>query len=192
MNQPHTLLDCPHPSAERGFSLVELLVALAVLTLSMTFAVPALGSMVDSMRLTTLANRMLSELQMTRGEAIKRNGRAVLCKSADGASCAATGGWEQGWISFHDANNNGLHDPSETVVYREQSLPGGFRVTGNQNVARYVSYSPGGEARLLSGAFQAGTITLCHESAGPTEARQIVINAVGRPRVLKTTVPSCL
>jgi type IV fimbrial biogenesis protein FimT len=58
-------------------------------------------------------------------------------------------------------------------------------------VSKYVSFAGNGGTLLLSGAFQAGTITLCKASEGVTDARQIVINAVGRPRIKKTTVDAC-
>ena len=40
----------------------------------------------------------------------------------------------------------------------------------------------------ISGAFQAGTLTVCPESASRVDARQIVISSAGRPRTVKTTV----
>ena len=52
-------------------------------------------------------------------------------------------------------------------------------------------YAPTGESKLVSGAFQAGTITLCNPSLRGGEARTIVINASGRPRVQKAWVASC-
>jgi len=51
--------------------------------------------------------------------------------------------------------------------------------------------SPLGVYDELARRVQAGTLTLCYQSGAPTEARQIVISAVGRPRIQKTTVNSC-
>ena len=89
-----------------GFTLVELLVSMAVMAILLTLAVPAFSEAMVSSRLTSVANSFLSHLYLARSEAIKRNGRAVLCKSADGLACSGSGGWHQGWILFHDANNN--------------------------------------------------------------------------------------
>ena len=92
---------------------------------------------------------------------------------------------------FHDANNNGSRDSSETVIGRGHALASDLRVTGNLNVARYVSYTGAGATKTVGGGFQSGTLTMCHQSADGGEARQIIISASGRPRVQKTTVALC-
>jgi type IV fimbrial biogenesis protein FimT len=188
--QFHAAQFVPHRMAS-GFTLVEMLVVLAISTALMTIAVPAMGAFVKSVRLSSASNTFLSGVYFARSEAIKRNSRVVICKSADGMSCAGNGGWEQGWIVFHDANNNGLHDSSEVILRREAKLASSMRLKGNLNVARYVSFAPTGATRLLNGGFQAGTLTLCNQSLDETEAHQIVLNAAGRPRVQKTTVGFC-
>jgi type IV fimbrial biogenesis protein FimT len=147
---------------------------------------------VNSIRLTSASNNFLSHMYLARSEAIKRNARVALCKSADGATCASSGGWEQGWVVFHDTNNNGLLDAGEPVIARQQALPAALRLTGNQNVAKYVSFEPSGATRTVGGAFQAGTLTLCRQSVASNEARQIILNAVGRPRVQRLEIASCL
>lgn len=201
MNQPHPTIpaaqrplapDAPRATgAMRGFTLVELLVAIAVLGVLLLVAVPLASSLGHSMKLTSLSNAFTAQLHQARSEAIKRNGRVAICKSFDGQRCAAGGGWEQGWIMFSDANNNGVREDTEQLVHRFSAFPPGFRLAGNLNVARYVSFGPNGGTRMTGGAFQAGTLTVCKESLEKTEARQIVINAVGRPRIQKVTVPSC-
>ena len=103
----------------------------------------------------------MASLHLARNEAIKRNGRVVLCKTTDGIHCAASGGWEQGWIVFHDVNNNSLREESEQIIQHQIALSGSLRMTGNTPVARYVSYGPMGGTQLVGGAFQAGTLTLC-------------------------------
>lgn len=174
-----------------GFTLVELMVVLAILGVLLAVAAPAFSGVVNSMRLTTAANALFSSLLLARSEAIKRNSRSVVCKSATGLACASIGSWEQGWIVFHDANNNAALDVGEAVISREQGVPASIRMTGNSPVANYVSYTSVGSASYTSGAFQAGTFTACVQSAGATEARQIVINISGRPRAVRTTVAKC-
>lgn len=79
-----------------GFTLVELMVVVAVLAVLQTLAAPAFSGLVSSMRLSTAANSLFSSLLLARSEAIKRNSRAVVCKSATGYACTTSGGWEQG------------------------------------------------------------------------------------------------
>lgn len=175
----------------RGFTLVEMLVALAILAILLVPAVHFGRRTLDSMRLSAFTNAFLSQMHLARSEAIKRRGPVALCKSPDGASCAAEGGWEQGWIVFHDSDGSGTREAGERIVHRVEALPAGFRVRGNAAVGRYVSFASTGATRTTSGAFQAGTLTLCRTSGAATEARQIVINAVGRPRVRKVQVGRC-
>lgn len=175
----------------RGFTLVETMVTLALVSIAMMIGVPALQSGVASFRLTSATNSYFSNLMLTRSEAIKRKARVVMCKSADGASCTNLGAWDQGWLVFHDANNNAKVDPGEQVLDRQSALGGGIRLRGNQPVASYVSYTPLGETSYTSGAFQAGTFTVCHPSADGANAREIVIANSGRPRTRKLNLASC-
>lgn len=181
----------PYGRPDQGFSLIELLVAISIAALLVTIAAPSLAQLVTSLQLSAASNTFVSGLHLARSEAIKRNGRVVLCKTSDGIVCADTGGWEQGWIIFHDANNNSLRENAEQIIHRQLALPASLRMTGNLNVATYVSFVPTGGTKLAGGGFQAGTLTLCRESLSAGDARQIILNAAGRPRVQKITIPSC-
>ncbi|MDQ1315217.1 MAG: type fimbrial biosis protein FimT [Pseudomonadota bacterium] len=170
---------------------MELMVVLAVVGILAAIGVPAFASLMRSSRLSSFTNEMVSSLHLARSEAIKRNSRAVMCTSATGASCAASGGWHQGWLVFHDPNNNAELDAGETVILARQPLPAGFFLTGNPTVDKYISYTPSGATEQISGAFQAGTLTLCNESGSAGTARQIVINRTGRPRTARITLAFC-
>lgn len=186
-----TVAECGAHFLPRGFTLLELLVVVAMVAVLAALGLPAMGRIVDSARLTMFANDFLSSMYLARSEAIKYRGRSTLCKSRNGTSCAATGGWEQGWIVFRDANNDGNVDPGEHVIHYTQALPSGFRLTGNQNIASYISFAPTGRTRMVSGAFQAGTLTLCKQAA-ELAARQIVINNAGRARVDRDSTYLCM
>lgn len=178
-------------SAAAGLTLIELMVTIAIVAILAGLAAPSFREMVVANSLKSHASAMLSSLLLARGEALKRNGRVVLCKSATGAACTADGGWEQGWIVFADGNNNATLDAGETVIQRTAALGDGLRLTGNGNIENYVSYSGMGENRNTAGAIQPGTFTLCQLSASGGKARNIVISATGRPRIEQTTVASC-
>lgn len=175
----------------RGFTLVESLTVLAASAALLTLAVPSVGALAGSMRLTSAANDLLADILFTRAEALKRRVRVVLCKSADGLACMALGGWHQGWIVFVDDDGDGLRAPTEAVLQRQPALGGSVQLVGNGTVSRYLAYAPDGATRLVGGGFQAGTFTVCRDAAGPAPARQIVISASGRPRVQKVTAESC-
>jgi len=178
-------------SFSRGHTLVELLVALCLLTMLQAWVVPALADVVQSVRLHTGAQLLSDSLRRARSEAIMRNSRVVICKSASGRTCETQAHWEQGWIVFHDANNNAVLDPGESVLHREQALPSSLSLSGNKPVSEYVSYTPYGQTKLTSGAFQAGTFTVCTRQAKEGQARQVIINSGGRPRVVTITRAPC-
>lgn len=176
----------------RGVSLVEMLVLLAILAVLQGLAAPALSTVVDGVRVRSAAQSLHASLHLARSEAIKRNGRVVLCKSASGAVCATAGGWEQGWIIFHDRNNNGAFDSDEPLLLREPAQASSLRLNGNAQIQSYVSYTSMGNTKTPGGAFQAGTLTVCRYSTAGTAARQLVLGSSGRVRVQKATVKQCL
>lgn len=175
----------------RGFSLVELMVTGAVLGWLTTIVVPQLAGFVDRLRLATYNNDILAHLALARNEAIRLGQRVVLCKSSDGQLCAASGHWQQGWLVFVDANNNAQVDVGERILRTQAALHAGWLVKGNTPVSRYVSYHPLGLSLTTSGAFQAGTFTVCKASAQAAQARQVVISSNGRPRSQVAQLGSC-
>jgi type IV fimbrial biogenesis protein FimT len=178
-------------SCQAGYSLVELLVVTALAAILSMVAIPAMTEMISSQRSIALSYALLSSLNLARAEAIKRNGRAVLCKSADGVACAGTGGWEQGWIVFHDVDNDAALDEGEQVIERYAGGTAGLTLSGNTPVANYVSFSASGSAKLVSGAFQAGTFTLCPLASSQSDIRQLVLSSTGRTRLKSGLVSDC-
>lgn len=175
----------------RGLSLVEMLVVVALASILASVGVPMLRDVMRSYELASTASTLLSHMHLARTEAIRRSTRVILCKSADGRTCASGGGWEQGWIVFRDANANARREPGESIVQYGPPVAPGLRILGNGTVGNYISIQETGETRLAGGGFQAGTLSLCHVSARKTQARQIVISSVGRARMAKTTVAQC-
>lgn len=172
-------------------TLIELVIGLALLTLALRLAIPAVQDMVRTSALNAAAEEFFSDVHRARAEALARNRRVTICKSQEGTRCSASGGWQQGWILFHDENGNGARESTEEVIARHAPLAYQLRVTGNGPVERYVSYSAIGITRLTGGGFQAGTLTVCIASAAPSSGRQIVLNALGRPRMQKATLAAC-
>lgn len=174
---------------QSGVTLLELMVVLAVSAVLLTIGIPSFSSISANNRLVNATNSMVASLHLARSEAIKRNSRAVLCASATGTAC--TGDWHQGWLVFHDANNNAALDAGEVVILKQQALPNGFKIKGGGAFSKYVSYAPTGGAKYVSGAWQFGTLTLCNESGTSNAAREIKISNSGRPRTVKITLAAC-
>ena len=171
--------------------MTESLTVLAVSGVLAGFALPSMNGMLQRQRAASLTTIFIGSLNLARSEAIKRGARAVLCKSSTGTACTSVGGWDQGWIVFHDTNNNASFDAGELLVRQQQGVAGAARLSGNLPVANYVSYSASGTAKLISGAFQAGTFTLCPPPGNPAEVRKIVLSPTGRARTYSGTAHDC-
>jgi len=167
------------------------MVTLSVMAVLLGLAAPSMLKLVLTRQANLLTHELITSINLARSEAIKRNSRVVLCKSSDGASCVTAGSWDQGWILFQDANNNALIDLTEVVLRRQNPANMGVTLTGNANVANYLSMSPSGMPKLISGAFQAGTLSLCTTPATEESSRQIVLSLSGRARVQTGTLSSC-
>ena len=72
----------------------------------------------------------------------------------------------------------------------EVETPGGIIIKGNSPVTRYLRYTPTGQTKRLGGAFQAGTLTLCH-SSGNQPVRRLILNAAGRLRSAVDSPGNC-
>jgi type IV fimbrial biogenesis protein FimT len=172
------MLNSPEVSA--GYTLLELMVTITIVGILMGVAVPSFTSVIDSNRLTTYANDLVTALNFARSEAIKRNLRVSLCKSTNRVSCATINNWSQGWIIFTDQNNNSTYDNSTEILLRVQAnKTNTTTMAGDTPVANYVSYIATGQSKLSTGAFQAGTIKICDERTGNVGIN-IALNSTGR------------
>lgn len=160
------------PRLLTGFTLVELMVTIAVMAVLLGVAIPSFNEALLGSKLSSFANSLSSSALLARSEAIKRNAAVTLCVSSNGASCG-TGDWNQGWIVKSGAE----------VLHIEGALPPGIRVIASRDD---VVFAPTG-----AGATSAD-FTVC--SAAPTvggQERTVTIGATGRSAVAKTTNGSC-
>lgn len=166
-----------------GFTLIELIVTMAIGAIVLSIAVPSYQASVQNNRKTTSVNALATTLQLARSTAITRRVNITVCKSNDSGTAAPTcrngggsGDWTQGWIIFTDSNNNFTFDAGETLLRVHAALSGGATFTGNNNVINKISFSPTGLARGSN-----GTITHCDER-GATYASALVISVGGQVR----------
>jgi type IV fimbrial biogenesis protein FimT len=173
----------PDVRPAHGFTLIESLVALAIVGAITVVAVPAYGNFLAYYRLRSEAQMLAWALQFARSEAIKRNTRVNVCKSADHVHCTKTGGFDAGWIIHADPGSIGQPDADDPPMRMEPRAPDGITIRGNKPVADLVSYTPYGHPRLLNGGLQMGTFTLCRPGF---DAVQVVLANSGRVRIENT------
>ncbi|PTD97156.1 GspH/FimT family pseudopilin [Pseudothauera lacus] len=176
----HAWIDCRRGQpVVTGFSLVEMMLVIAVMAVLAGIALPALGALQRDARLSSAANEYFAALVHARSESIRRGVRVTLCTSTDGLACTAGTHWHGGWIVFVDGNANALRDPGETILSVAAGRADRLTVVGNAPVRNYVSYVPSGTTRQSGGGLLMGTVTVCEGGRG----RNVVVNRVGRPRV---------
>lgn len=168
-----------------GFTLIELMITVAIIAIVLTIAVPSFQQVIMNNRMATQANDLLGSMNLARSEAVKRGQRVALCKTADPfaatPACTTSGAWGQGWLIFVDSDNDALSAGEVLLKVHESISPS--TLSGDTNVANYLSYAADGTTRLAaSNAFQSGTLTLCPGTSGMT-GRSIVVNAAGRARI---------
>lgn len=111
---------------ERGFTLIELMVTLAVAAVVLTLAVPSLSSFIRNNRLSSAANEMAVTLQTARAGAISNRARVAVCPSTDGSTCTATLG--NRWIAV--MTKNGVN-----TVLRDQTFHGAVTLRSSTNLS---------------------------------------------------------
>lgn len=131
---------------QRGFTLLELMVTLAVAAIIVTVGIPGMRQLIQNNRAATSANNLVSAMQMARSEALKRGSNVTVCASSDGATC--TGTWPQGWIVATDTATANNAPSIGTVLQVWEGLSSGSQLTEGSGET-FVRYFPSG---LASGA----------------------------------------
>lgn len=168
----------------RGFTLLELLVALAVAAILITIAAPSLSALMRRNEASATINELLYGLRLARNEAVARSLPVVIC--AGQTSCTGGTAWSAGWIVFVDSNADGAAT-GERILHRVTPIDGGFSLSGNAGsgtagrvIYEASGFAPGG----------ARTFTLC-DTRGSAAPRGLVVSFNGRVRAADSSDLSC-
>lgn len=176
--------------AQPGFTLLELMVVLAIAGVLLAVGIPTMGDFIRNSRITAAANDVMAALHFTRSEAIKRRLPVTLCTSASAVTdanptCAASP-LLTGWIAFVDINQSGQRDAGEVVLLQHEPM--------NTQITARSSVNPFQVTYLLNGFAlnpNAARLVLCDErgntpSGGElSSARGILVSVTGRAGVTR-------
>jgi type IV fimbrial biogenesis protein FimT len=167
---------------QTGFTLIELMTALAVVAIVLGVGVPGFQRFIADNRRAAQTNYVLSALAQARSEAMRSSRIVSVCPSTDGASCNGGGvGWQTGFIVF--ANDDGANlttvDAADQVLEIYPALGGSFTLNASGAVQNGIAFRPTG-LPISSGEF-----AWC-DARGPTAGRAVILRPSGSAMVSKT------
>ncbi len=166
-----------------GFTLIELMVTIAIVGIFASIALPSFSQLIENNRISTATNELVTNLMLTRSEALKRSNNVTICASTNQTSCSGSTDYSAGWIVFLDCDSNGTittaaidcdndgaADDSETII----KVGDGFnKIYMNNNVSSSITYTFSG--RSATSTFSVGKDV-------SNLKKKISVNRVGRIR----------
>ena len=158
-----------------GFSLVELLVGMAVAGVLFGFAAPGFTDFLDRQRSIAAVNQLIGAVRYARHAAITDRATVALCP-ARLTMCAKRNQWHLGAMIFKDRNANGSREPSESIIAQLPAMRAGERVFWRSfRNKSYLQFKSTGLTSWQNGSFQ-----YCPANDDPRYSKAIIINATGR------------
>lgn len=193
-----------------GFTLLELMITIAIMTIVSAFAVPSFQWLISLNRLSSEANELIAGMNTARIEAIRSNARGILCRAsveddqvdaAGGCVDDADGSWA-GWMVFVDADGSGSYNPdadanpNEALVRTHVFRGNRLRVLSSEGLAaagNRILYRPDGLARAVGETLlQTAVLRVCEPSPSMSDnARDVRLGGGSRIGVTRATTSGC-
>lgn len=171
----------------RGFTLLELMVTVALIAILMTIAAPSFTTFQRNTELTSRINSLLASINAARSEAMKR-GRDAVVIPLDGSS------WNTGMIVFVDMNNNRTYESAtDVLVYKnEDPIPSYLTITADGAPSAsppYIRFGAQGYPKPASPDLRNFTISIARNDVTGSEVfsqtRRLKVAITGRVRTCK-------
>jgi type IV fimbrial biogenesis protein FimT len=162
---------------QTGFTLIELVVTLAVLAVLISLGLPSFREMIDENRMASQGNELVYTLRQARALAVER--------AAPVSVVAIDGDWNEGWDSLLDYDKNGAKTTGLADAYVTRTpaaqLPDLQHIDIDASATR-VTFLPDGTLNSTTSI----TLELTPKSHGTARTRRITIALSGRSEIAKT------
>jgi type IV fimbrial biogenesis protein FimT len=171
----------------RGFTLIELIVTIAILAIVMALAVPDFTSTIQNNTIASVNNNLVNSLNYARSEAMKRGVPVSVCATSDNSYSACGSQWQLGWMVFvNPTGGSSLSNTSAAPTLRVEKITDQnvtISVSPSINIATYNSTGfPNASTGNVAFTIKA---TGCTTDAG----RRLTISLTGRPVIANVTCP---
>ena len=154
-----------------GFTLIVLMIAVAIAGVLLGIALPAYSSAKAAAQTQTLRDALLGALLESRNAAALYERDTVLCPSRDGLTCADSFEWQHGFVAAIDLNGNDtVDDADRRLLFRGETRDVRLLTSGGR---KRIQFQPNG-----TNAGSNATFTFC-DRRGPTRATSLVMNNRG-------------
>ena len=165
-----------------GFTLIELMITIAIVAVIAMIGIPAMGDFILNNRIRSQSGDLMAQLSQARSEAMRTASRVTVCPGTTGG-CAGSA-WESGWVAFIDTNDIGSLNSGETVISVSAALDGNNTLR-SAVFSTFISFRHDGLVVDMPGADPPWSFALCDSRGFGDKARAIVVNKVGRIKVLE-------
>ena len=149
---------------QKAFTLIELLIAMAMLVIVVAIGAPSMSSLLKSNELKGGLSVLYSALAFARDEAVTRRSQVTICGTKDALVCSEEPDMTSGWLIFSDVNENGKLDLADCnpildcVLRIQEPISSGATLTASAN---WIAYGRNGELDIDG----ASSIRLCRSDA---------------------------
>ena len=129
------------PRRPGGFTLIELMVTVAVAALIIALGVPSFLRVLGRHAILAQAEELQDAVRIGRNEAMKRSGPVVLCRTeaTRPGHCAGTSGSWQTWLLFADVGRSGAFAAGDPILRQHVDVSGRMTVTGEASAIHFES-----------------------------------------------------
>ena len=164
----------------QGFTVLELMVTMAIVAILLTTAVPALKDYGWNLRMNTTMDVLLTDLKLARSRAISHNIQTVICPANDKKRCSGHSNWQEGWIVFTDINGDRNKQDGEPLLKHASAIE--LLEINSSRSRSFVRFYPNGSAPGSN-----TSIRFC-DKRGSEHAQAISVSNSGRIRLKPKTV----